>query len=161
MAVLAILVRHAKALDEEKTLSETGIMMQKKINAFLKKEIQIEPNELWTSPVVRATQTAALIGDEFGLTPKQEFALGELDMFDEFEITQKMAELPDESTVIIVTHAPQIMRLSTYWSGAQNFAGSPPNSSAIFFEFPGKVIPGTAHMVRFVSYSDITNKPER
>lgn len=156
MAILAILVRHAKPRDSDGALSESGIMMQKKVSSYLKKEFEITPNEIWTSPILRAKQTADLIGEEFGLTPQEELVLGELDMFDEFEVTQKLAVLPDESTVIIVTHAPQIMRLSTYWTGAQFFTGTPATSCAIFYEFPEKVVPGTGHFVRLVTYSDTT-----
>ncbi|MBS0633902.1 MAG: histidine phosphatase family protein [Verrucomicrobia bacterium] len=156
MAILAILVRHAKPRDSDGALSESGIMMQKKVSSYLKKEFEITPNEIWTSPILRAKQTADLIGEEFGLTPQEELVLGELDMFDEFEVTQKIATLPDESTVIIVTHAPQIMRLSTHWAGHQVFAGTPPTSAALFYEFPEKVVPGTGRFVRLVSYSDTT-----
>lgn len=157
MPILAILVRHAKplALDPTQKLSDSGKEMQKTVNAHLKNELQIEPTELWTSPVLRAVETAQIIAEAFNLVPQQEIALGELEMFDELEITNKLKEMPDESTVILVSHAPQIMRLATYWTGDQVFSGAPATSSALFLEFPSKVEPGKARFIRHVTYSDI------
>lgn len=157
MAILVLLVRHAKPLmlDTAQSLSETGKEMQKKVNAYLKNELLIEPTEIWTSQIPRALETAQMIGKEFNITPKEEIALGELEMFDALEITNKFKEIADESTIIIVTHAPQIMRLATYWLGYQMFTTQPPTSSALFLEFPSKVEEGKASVVRFVTYSDI------
>lgn len=157
MSKLAILVRHAKPLelDPAKKLSDSGKKMQATVNAFLK-ELEIEPTEIWTSPVLRAKETAELIGRDFNKSIQEEPALGELELFDEIELNLKLKELPDESTVIMVSHAPQIMRLATYWIGMQYFALPPPTSSALFLVFADGVDPGRARPVRFVTYSDLT-----
>ncbi len=132
--------------------------MQKKVNTYLKSEFQIEPTEIWTSPILRAKETAEMIGKEFNLTPKEDISLGELEMFDDLEINNKFMEIADESTIIIVTHAPQIMRLATYWLGQKTLTSQPPTSSALFLEFPGKVEQGKATFVRLLTYSDINWK---
>ena len=88
--------------------------------------------------------------------PKQEFALGDLEMFDETEITDKLAQIPDESTVVLVSHGPQIMRLVTHWTGMRMYKSLPPTSSATLIEFSGKVQAGKAKFVRLITYSDFT-----
>ncbi len=153
MAILAILIRHAKP-DLEGKVSESGRKMQKKVNEFLK-SLEIEPTEIWTSPITRAKETAALVGELFGKEPKEDFALSEVELFDELEITAKLSEMPDESTVIMVSHGPQIMRLVSYWIGAHILPGSPPTSSATIIEFPGKVQEGKGTLVRQITYSDL------
>ena len=162
MAILTILVRHAKAMvndDAVQVISNSGRMMQEKVNRYLKR-FEIQPTELWTSPVLRAKQTAEMIAEEFDLKAQEELTLGELEMFDEYEITQKLALVPDESTIIIVTHGPQIMRLATYWLGNRLFQGQPATSSALFLEFPDGVKPGEAKFIRLINYSDIMYDPK-
>ena len=160
MAILTILVRHAKAslLDTTQKLSDSGKDMQKMVNSHLKNELQIEPNEIWTSPILRAKETAELLGQEFGLVPQEEIGLGELELFDELAITNRLKEMPDESTIILVSHAPQIMRLASYWVGTKLFEEPPDTSTAVFLEFPRKIEPGTARFVRMVTYLDIARQ---
>ncbi len=153
MAILAILIRHAKP-DLEGKVTESGRKMQKKVNDFLK-SLEVAPTEIWTSPITRAKETAALVGEVFNVQPKEDFALSELELFDEMEITAKLAEMPDESTVIMVSHGPQIMRLASYWLGAHILPGAPPTSSATIIEFPGKVQEGGGVFVRQITYSDL------
>ncbi len=156
MVRLIILARHAKAdvSDSSQKLTESGRKMQLALIDNLKK-IGITPNAIWTSPLLRALQTAAMFGDAFGIDPKEELVLGEQEMFDEMEITNKIKEMPDESTLIIVTHAPQILRLATNWTGTQFFKGTPPTSSALFLEFGNVVAPGKAHFVQLITSASI------
>ncbi len=156
MAILTILMRHANTKSEgvHQILSESGRKMQAKVNAYLK-AMGIEPTQIWTSPILRAKQTAEMIGQEFGITPQEEWALSD-DLFDEIETSNRLFEMPDESTIILVSHAPQIMRLSTYFMGGQVFGATPPTSSAAFIEFQGKVKPGKGRFIRLVTYSDIS-----
>jgi len=153
MAILAILIRHAKP-DLEGKLTDSGRQMQKKVNAFLK-SLEVAPTQIWTSPILRARETAEIVTQDFGVSAENEMALSELELFDEQEITNKLAAMPDESTVILVSHGPQIMRLTSYWVGAHILPGSPPTSSATIIEFPGKVGQGKATFVRQINYSDL------
>ncbi len=117
------------------------------------KDFGVQPTEIWTSPVVRAVETAELIGNAFAITPQQEVALGELEMFDELEVTNHLATVADGSTIILVSHAPQIVRLTSYWLGGRAYSSSPPTSSATLIEFPNSVAPGKGQFVRLISYS--------
>ncbi|MCE5293569.1 MAG: histidine phosphatase family protein [Chlamydiales bacterium] len=156
MSILVLLTRHAKPLaqDISQRLSESGKEMQKVVNSHLKNDLQIEPSAIWTSPILRAKETAMLIGEEFALEPQEEMALSDV-AFDELEITEKLAHLPDESTIIMVSHAPQLMRLATYWMGSQAYGQTPPTSSVLLIELDYPVIAGNAKIVRFITYSDL------
>lgn len=156
MSILVILVNHAKSLDGASTnaLSDSGKKMQSRVNAFLK-ELEVVPTEIWTSPTLSASETARMIGKEYGQEPKEIETLGELEMFDEVMINEELKELPDESTVIIVSHSLQMMRLATYWLGYRYFAEAPPASSGLFLVFRQKVGPKGADIVRFVTYADL------
>lgn len=161
MSILVILVHHAKSLEGGQAygLSDEGKKMQSKVNAFLK-ELEIAPTEIWTSPALSASETARMIGREYGQEPKEIDTLGELEMFDEVMINEQLKEMPDESTVVIVSHPLQMMRLASFWLGYQYFAEAPPASSALFLVFrqkagPQKVGPNAASIVRFITYADL------
>lgn len=132
--------------------------MQKVVSAHIKDELGIRPTHLWTSPVLRAKETADIVGEVFGLKPQQEAALGEQKIGCESEITQKLQEVPDNSCVMLVSHSPQIVSLASYL--ANQSLATPPTSSVAILEFANKVEPGLGRFVRLVSYSDISqNEP--
>ena len=162
MSTLVILIRHAKAEVSKgpvQNLTESGRMMQSKVNKYLKK-FGIVPDAIWTSPVPRARETATMIADTFEIMPKEELALADAEMFDEAEITQKLSELPDRSTVILVSHGPQIMHLATYLLGSRQLQSQPPTSSALFIEFDDKVEEGKGRFTRMITYSDLLYEPD-
>lgn len=131
--------------------------MQKAVNTYLKNELGLQPTHLWTSPVLRAYETAQIVGEAFKLAPEQEIALSELEASSEVEITRKLQEVPDKSCVILVTHSPQIVRLASLWAKDAAPIATPPTSSALLLEFGGSVQPGSARFIRLVTYSDISN----
>lgn len=158
MTILAILVRHATAApspndpDGIQRITNSGRKRQETVNSIMK-DYEIQPTEMWSSPVTRAQETAEIIGKAFNVTPETEVALGELEMFDEAIVTSRLSEVPDESTIILVSHAPQILRLSTYWIGKRIYGTSPPTSSATLIKFTHKVEPGKGEFVRIIAAS--------
>lgn len=131
--------------------------MQKVVNAYLKNELGIKPTHLWTSPVLRAYETAQLLGEDFNLVPQEEAALSEQETSSEVELTQKLNEVPNKSCVILVSHSPQIVRLASLWAPDAAPSGTPPTSSVLFLEFAGPVQPGGARFIRIVTHSDISS----
>jgi phosphohistidine phosphatase len=65
------LVRHAHALDAEdddaRPLSDGGRAQVRRLAAFLRGGGQMQPSEIWHSPLVRAAETAALLAEALGL----------------------------------------------------------------------------------------------
>lgn len=157
MSIQVLLVRHAKplALDTSQKLSPSGKEMQKVVNAYLKNELGLKATHIWTSPILRALETAQMIGETFGIVPEQEVALSELEASSELEITRKLQEVPDKACVILVTHSPQIVRLTSLWAPDAAPIATPPTSSALLLEFAGSVQPGGARFIRLVTHSDL------
>lgn len=156
MSILVILLHHAKTVDNSvaNALSESGKKMQSRVNAFIK-ELEVTPTQIWTSSLLAASETARMIAREYNQEPIELEVLGELEMFDEAMINEQVKELPDESTVLIVSRALPLMRLASYWLGYPYYAGAPPASSALFLVFKNKVGSKEAKLVRFVTYEDL------
>ena len=65
------IIRHADAVSDEnddvRPLSATGRAQVRRLAAFLKAGEQMQPEEIWHSPLTRARQTAALLAKEMEL----------------------------------------------------------------------------------------------
>jgi len=73
------LLRHADAVSDEnddlRQLSATGRAEVRRLAAFLGAGEQMQPEEIWHSPLARAQQTAALLAEHMGLrAPLREIA---------------------------------------------------------------------------------------
>ena len=65
------LIRHAHALDHEdddaRELSAAGCAQVRRLAAFLRSGGEMQPAEIWHSPLIRASQTAELLAESLGL----------------------------------------------------------------------------------------------
>ena len=113
-------VRHGKAsqnapTDEQRPLTEEGIESVKNMAIALKKA-GCQPTIIYTSPRVRAFQTAALIAQEFGMKAEVNNACN-------FEFNAKAAaELcqgyDDDDEVMFVGHNPSMSEVVQHVTGA-------------------------------------------
>jgi phosphohistidine phosphatase SixA len=100
-------------------------------------EIGLIPTEIWHSPILRAKHTAEVIAKDFNVPLKEELSLG--DNFDEIDLVEKFSEAQAGSCIFLVSHGPQLMRLSTYLLGRSIFKTQIPTSSALVIEFQKQV----------------------
>jgi phosphohistidine phosphatase len=113
-------VRHGKASqtapsDEQRPLTEDGIESAKNLAVALKKA-GCKPTIIYTSPRVRALQTATIIADEFGMTAQVNNACN-------FEFNAKAAaELctgyDEEDEIMFVGHNPSMSEVVQHITGA-------------------------------------------
>jgi phosphohistidine phosphatase len=113
-------VRHGKASqtapsDEQRPLTEDGVESAKNLAVMLKKA-GCQPTIIYTSPRVRALQTATIIADEFGMTAQVNKACN-------FEFNVKAAtELctgyDEEDEIMFVGHNPSMSEVVQHITGA-------------------------------------------
>lgn len=132
-------------------ISESGRAVQKEMNAYMK-SLGLAPTQIWHSPVLRTQQTAEMIAEDFPAPLVPELSLSEV--FDEYDIVNKLAQVPDQSTIFLVSHGPQLFRLSGFLIGYTLLKSPLQNSAALVLEFTGKVQAGDASYVRLITYHD-------
>lgn len=119
-----ILMRHGKAeergskmQDSERELTEKG---REKTTAAAKGMAGLikpgSPVTIWTSPLKRAVQTAALVADVIkcvGIIEKEVIATGRLE-----ELHQDLKEFDREGTLVIIGHEPYLSHWGAIIAGA-------------------------------------------
>ena len=123
------LVRHAEAVVETRTLPDPQrhLTAQGRIQA---KELgdrmrwhDCAPSHVWSSPLVRAVQTAELITSCFApdvtIEVMPELAPGQ----HERVVVAAVGGLPAGSSVVLVGHEPSLSAIGTLLVGADDFAG--------------------------------------
>lgn len=105
-----IIIRHAAPLSEGyaedalRSLSSEGISTQH----LLAKQLQERgylPDAIFSSPLVRAIQSAEILADAFGITVEEEEALG--DAFDAKKLI-RLLQNSSAKTIYLVGHAPTL-----------------------------------------------------
>jgi phosphohistidine phosphatase len=122
-----ILVRHATAVDETlelrdpfRHLTPEGRAQAKALGDRLRWH-DCEPTRLWTSPLVRAVQTAELVAIGLGATAPIEvmpdLAPGE----SERAVVAALAKLPADDKVMLFGHEPGMSAIAALLLGATDF----------------------------------------
>lgn len=114
------LVRHGEAdplaaTDHERELTELGKERVSKAAQVLKR-LQIEPKIIYSSPRIRAVQTAEIIGDTLGMdiTITEEVNFG----FDNTNIHTLIKDLRSREDVMFVGHNPDMSQIVHKMTGA-------------------------------------------
>ena len=108
MATTLLLMRHAdaiSALTADMPLSEKGKITQEKMCAFLKLN-GYRLHHIYTSTLLRAKQTAEIIGNTFHCIAEEEKKLGS--HFDEEYLLALIPEPAENQTIAFVGHAPTL-----------------------------------------------------
>ncbi len=149
------LVRHAEAEaggnDLLRSLTERGKEQARISGQVLRLLVQEETPKIWSSPALRARQTAQLIGEAFPspLGVEEHDSLG---LPPDFQALRKeLAELGmKEQTLILVTHMPFIGECSTYWSTGHAHPGLDVPKSGIVFLKGHKLLRGSMTLKAFL-----------
>lgn len=140
-----VLVRHAKPEsaapvgDAERPLSDEGRRIHKKVSRDFRKQ-NILPTKILTSPLLRAKQTAEIMGDEFGGVLIQE-----LDVLDgshkENEIIEAISHAQDGECLFLVGHVPNMTELANKL-GLEKVTDGVSKSECLVFDFSQDIAAG-------------------
>lgn len=106
-----VAIRHAQAKsegypnDKLHPLSEEGKQVQLKVANRLKEE-GIFPDKIWSSPLLRAKQSAEIISEAFSVNVEEKDALG--NKFNSKELLQYFTPMPENTTIFLIGHAPSL-----------------------------------------------------
>ncbi|HEY4116946.1 MAG TPA: phosphohistidine phosphatase SixA [Byssovorax sp.] len=123
------IVRHGEAVgeapglgDEGRFLTEKGRRVTRRVARFLAKKPGRRPAEIWTSPLVRAVQTAEILaevsGVRAGVVAKAELAPGR----DPGDLLALLAAHAPSGPIALVGHEPSLSVLASSLLG-KGFAG--------------------------------------
>lgn len=132
------LIRHATAIspvgkmrDEDRYLSDDGRATALRVGERLY-ELGARPVVVYTSPLVRAVQTAELVA--FGLHPERVVVHVPLSI-DHGTTAQALSVLErhgDGDTIVLVTHEPKVRALAASLAGRREFPGFATAGVAVF-----------------------------
>lgn len=101
-------LRHADTTDSgERPLSQKGRRQAQSVGAWLKK-LYVAPDAILCSPLLRARETAEIVGGLIGLTPSAETLLSSGTELD--DIADLLLDFDREDSVLLVGHEPDFSR---------------------------------------------------
>jgi len=115
------LLRHGDALpvgaqgirtDDERPLSDAGRKETREVGRAFRK-LRVRPDTLLSSPLVRARETAEIVGECLegtGVTLCEELGHG----FSPPALLARLRELPTKQTVLLVGHQPDLGRFASF-----------------------------------------------
>ncbi|MGM0439877.1 MAG: SixA phosphatase family protein [Chlamydiota bacterium] len=152
MTTTLVLLRHGKpdsegyADDALRPLSEEGRDVQRKMMAMLQR-MGYAPTSVYTSPLLRAQQTAEVVEEIFGVEAQDEEALS--NDFDASLLLQKLPPPDDDATIFFVGHAPNLGDFANSLAGKEFLTEGLSKSSFAIIEFKDKVAFGCGHFVGY------------
>ena len=122
-----ILIRHGIAedrsphkADDKRALTDKGIEILRGFFPVVKDKLNQHPNpmtRIWSSPLTRAVQTAALLADELGADAFERYDFISSGSYDEFKEAISAQDL--RSRIIIVGHEPTLSIWTKQLTGTQ------------------------------------------
>jgi phosphohistidine phosphatase len=145
--VILYFVRHGRAAaggdDDTRALTAEGIAALEEASVLWRR-LNLRPAVVITSPLIRARQTADLIGDGLGLDrvaiPDDRLRPGA----GWPQLAQAMADQPDARRVLFVGHEPDLSSAVALLSGATSVRLRP--GAVACLEFPGVPEPGAGEI---------------
>lgn len=127
-----ILLRHGHAIDDTgspalgdggRWLSGKGRKRTRLVAAHLcsSKSKKERPAEIWTSPLVRAVQTAEILAEAAGLTDEVTVCAELTAGREPEEVVPLLARHDGEGPVVLVGHEPSLSRLAALLLGVRSF----------------------------------------
>lgn len=124
------LFRHGHAIDEApgvgdpgRWLSGKGRKATRKVAKRLVADKKRCPGAIWTSPLVRAVQTAEILAQKARLTDTVTVCDGLSPGRDPDELVRKLAEYKGETPLVLVGHEPQLSIVAALLLGERSYPG--------------------------------------
>lgn len=135
-------MRHAQASfnapsDRERPLTESGIEKTKELLALHVEDLA-SVNMLWSSDLLRAQQSAALVAEALGFKVSEKSCLtpdGQIS-----HVLSELQGLHPEDTLLLVSHQPLVGELVSYLVSGNVYQAHPFTTSELLeleFEYPG------------------------
>ena len=128
--VSILVVRHGQAVDEAPGLGDSGRFLTgkgrkvtRKVAKWLAEKAERCPTEIWTSPLVRAVQTAEILAEYAHLTDSVRVAAELSPASDPRSVIARLAERRVEGTLALVGHEPGLSMLATGLLGDVGWPG--------------------------------------
>lgn len=153
MGIRIVALRHAKPESESHTddalrpLVPEGREDQKKLSQLLKQK-GIVPTRILSSPLLRAMQTAEIMGDFFGLPIEEEKSLG--NYFETEALLKILSKSPPNGTIFLVGHAPTLAEFLNKLTGKNSFPSGLSKSSAAIVDFKDHVSYGAGNLIDYI-----------
>ncbi len=152
-----IIIRHAIAEDRAafakinrddrlRPLTAKGIRRMEQSRQGLKR-IEPEANAIFSSTLVRAVQTADLIGELYPKATRK--AIPQLDPgSDPAKLTKLLADLPPQATIFLVGHEPDLSELISWYTNGSHFNFLQlKRGAACLLQFKDSPKPASAEMI--------------
>lgn len=145
-----IVIRHGKPLsdgfaeDGLRPLSNEGRIVQRQMAERLK-ALGISPGLILTSPLLRAVQSAEIVGEVFEAPVEEESALGE-----EFDAEVVLGRILPGKTIAIVGHMPTLPQLVEKLVGKPVLPDGICKSGMVILSFKDKIGWGKAHFENYL-----------
>ncbi len=119
MAMEILLVRHGEAVEDGNDLGDAGRWLTakgrrvtRKVAAFLAEKKERRPAKIWTSPLIRAVQTAEILAHEAGMEGdvfvRSELAPGR----EASGVVDLIARFQPEKVLAVVGHEPMLSTIA-------------------------------------------------
>ena len=153
MSTTLIAIRHAKPLSEGfadeklRPLHKEGITTQESITRKLE-EMGYAPHKIFSSPILRAVQTAAIIARHFSLDVEETNALGY--DFDKSALLAKLPRPDENLTIVFVGHAPHLGEFVNELVGERVLIDGLCKSGTAILTLSREIGPGKAKFVEYI-----------
>ncbi|MBT3394187.1 MAG: histidine phosphatase family protein [Waddliaceae bacterium] len=160
MATTVVVLRHGKPVDSEgyaedglRPLSEEGRSVQRAVVEGLKDK-NIVPTMVYTSPLVRAQETAGIVADVFDVEVQDTEALS-CDTFDAEKLLTILHNSNEGSTIFFVGHAPTLGNLVNEFVGEEVINDGIAKSGVAIVTFNDAIALGNATFISYFKPEDL------
>lgn len=139
-------MRHAQASfnapsDRERPITERGVEQTKDLLRKVSKELS-DVNSIWSSELLRAKQTASLVGEALGLQPVEQTFVSPDD--DVRRVIEEINKLDSGTCLLVVSHQPLVGELVSFLVNGNAHQSHPYTTSEIIALDMEYVEPGMA-----------------
>ena len=125
-----LIIRHGEAVDEAPGLGDAGRWLTgkgrkvtRKVGRWLAEKAERQPLEIWTSPLVRAVQTAEIVAQELQLAEGVSVRAELSPAHDPRDVLRAIESAKPEGPLALVGHEPGLSMLAAALLGDTAFAG--------------------------------------
>jgi phosphohistidine phosphatase len=158
-----LLIRHGQAVDEAPGLGDTGRWLTekgrkitRKVGRWLGKSDKRRPAAIWTSPLVRAVQTAEIVAEATGFEGEIKACSELLPGRDPGDLIKRITDEPPEGLLCVVGHEPSLSLVASALLGDIGVS-SLKKSAALALTWDPTTSKGTASFL----YDPAEKKPKK
>jgi phosphohistidine phosphatase len=128
--MIILLFRHGHAIDETPGLGDAGRALSgkgrkttRKVARWLARRGKLRPTDIWTSPLVRAVQTAEIAAEALGLEDEVSVAAELSPGSSGDDLMRKLAEHRGTGPLMLVGHEPDLSVVAALLLGERSYSG--------------------------------------